>query len=490
MSNFAFFPLIQAMGQTLYMVFVASFVGIFLGLIAGVFLFLTQRNKPLENLIFYRFFGAIINIGRSIPFIILLIAIIPFTRLIIGSAIGINSAVVPLALTAFPFFARITENALLSVSPNLIETGNALGASTPQIIYKILIPEAKPNLVKGATLTIIALIGYSAMAGVVGGGGLGELAIDYGYQQFNVIVMLETVILLVALVQCIQTLGDYLSTRLKIRWLWIISAFLWILCIFSQINFSTAASLTTVRVGIIAGPQEKIMRVAQQVAKNDYHFNIKLVVFSDYQLPNQALNAGEIDANIFQHLPFLNMQIRQHHYKLIPIAKTFLYPFGFYSKKINAISQLKPGAIVAIPNDATNEARALLILKKQGLIDLKTHQDVFSVTPYDITDNPKRLQIKTLDAAQLPRVMNDAMLVGLTNDYVAAAGLTLNDALIKETSDSPYANLIVVRKSTQNKPIFRQLIAVMHSNDVIQATQKIFTKDGAIPAWKNDANKR
>jgi D-methionine transport system substrate-binding protein len=487
MSNFAFIPLLQATGQTLYMVFIASFVGIFLGLIGGIFLFLTQKDKPLENLVFYRVFGLIVNIGRSIPFIILLISIIPFTRLIIGSAIGINAAVVPLALTAFPFFARIAENALSSISTNLIETGNALGATTTQIIYKILIPEAKPALVKGATLTIIALIGYSAMAGVVGGGGLGELAINYGYQQFNIVVMLETVILLVVLVQCIQMLGDYLATRLKIRWLLVISGFFWLLCIFTQINFSSASSLPTVRVGIISGPQEQIMHVAQQVAKNDYHFNIKLVVFSDYQLPNQALNAGEIDANIFQHLSFLQIQIKQHHYQLVSIAKTFLYPFGFYSKQISTISQLKSGAVVAIPNDATNEARALLILKNHGLIDLKTHEDMFSATPYDIIKNPMRLQIKTLDAAQLPRVMNDAVLVGLTNDYVSAAGLTLNDALIKESSDSPYANLIVVRQGTQNNPIFQQLIAVMHSDEVTKATQKVFSKDGAIPAWKNDA---
>jgi D-methionine transport system substrate-binding protein len=484
MSNFALLPLLQATGQTIYMVFVASFIGILLGLISGIFLFLTHKDRPLENIPFYRIFEFIINVTRSIPFIILLISIIPLTRFITGSAIGINAAVVPLAITAIPFFARIAENALTSVSTNLIETGNALGATTAQIIYKILIPEAKPLLVKGATLTVIALIGFSAMAGVVGGGGLGELAINYGYQQFNLIVMLETVVLLVILVQCIQMLGDYLSTRLKMRWLWVASAALWFLCIFSQINFSSAQTLPTVRVGIVTGPSEKVMHVAQQLAKKQYHFNIKLVVFSDYQLPNQALNNGEIDANIFQHLPFLQMQIHQHHYLLVPIAKTFIYPFGFYSKKITHISQLKNGALVAIPNDATNEARALLLLKKQGLIDVNPQKNIFALTPYDITKNSKRLKIKTLDAAQLPRVINDADLIGLTNDYVSQAGLTLADALIREGENSPYANLIVVREQDEKRPIFQKLIQVMHSTEVIDATQQIFTPQGAIIAWK------
>jgi ABC-type methionine transport system permease subunit len=153
MSNFAFIPLLQAAGQTLYMVFIASFLGILLGLIGGIFLFLTQKNRPLEQLTFYRIFGFLVNVGRSIPFIILLISIIPVTRLLVGSSIGINAAIVPLALTAFPFFARVTESALSSVPVNLIETGHALGATIRQIVCKMLLPEATPSLVKGATLT-------------------------------------------------------------------------------------------------------------------------------------------------------------------------------------------------------------------------------------------------------------------------------------------------------------------------------------------------
>jgi YaeC family lipoprotein len=483
MSDFDLLPLIQASGQTLYMVFIASFIGIFLGLLAGIFLFLTQKDHPLEKLVFYRVFGLIINVGRSIPFVILLISIIPFTRFIVGSAIGINAAIVPLALTAIPFFARVVESALALVPMNLIETGNALGASTAQIVWKILLPEAQPALVRGAALTVIALIGYSAMAGVVGGGGLGELAINYGYQQFNLIVILETVVLLVILVQFIQTLGDFLaSKRLKIGWVLLISVLCWGICIMSQARFLTASRLPTIRVGIISGPQEKIMKTAQKVAKHHYHFRIKLIVFTDYQLPNQALDNGEIDANIFQHLPFLNTQIQQHQYNILPIAKTFLYPFGFYSKKISRLSQLQHHALIAIPNDATNQARALLLLQQGGFIKLSNKKDPFRLTPYDIVKNFLQLKITPLNAAQLPRVLQDAELIGLTNDYVTAAGFKLSDALLKENSASPYANLIVIRKG-DNNPLLKKLVIVMHSKPVIQANYAAFTQEGAIQSW-------
>jgi D-methionine transport system permease protein len=152
--------------------------------------------------------GAIVNAARSLPFIILLVVVIPLTRLITGTTIGATAAIVPLSLSAIPFFARVAETALREVDPGLIEAAQAMGCAPWQIILKVLIPEALPSLILGVTITIISLIGYSAMAGAIGGGGLGDLAIRYGYQRFETGVMIATVILLIVLVQGIQTLGN------------------------------------------------------------------------------------------------------------------------------------------------------------------------------------------------------------------------------------------------------------------------------------------
>ncbi len=483
MTNFALLPLLQATWQTIYMVFIASFISIFCGLAVGTLLFSTNNNQDLENKTLNRILGFIVNVTRSVPFIILLISIIPLTRLIVGTSIGINAALVPLTIAAIPFFARICEAAFSEVAPGLIEAAHAMGANSWQIISKVLIPESLPALIKGATLTVIGLIGYSAMAGAVGGGGLGELAINYGYQQFNVWVMIETVVLLVIIVQLVQSLGDYSAAKRRLKPIAILSVLLWAGCIVSQAWPTQTQGLDTVTVGIVSGNQEKIMKVAQKVAKNKYNLQLKLVVFTDYVQPNTALNNGNIDANIFQHVPYLNAQIKARGYQLTPIAKTFSYPIGFYSKKIQNLRQLKNRSIVAIPNDPSNEGRALLLLQKARLIRLKPGVGLFG-TVHDIISNPKQLQFKELDAAQTPRVLQDATLVAINNDYLQAAGLKASQALFHEGADSPYANVIVVRTQDKNKPIFKKLIATMHSPEVVKATEKEFPNGEAIPAWK------
>lgn len=197
--------------QTLYMVFLSTLFACLLGLPLGVSLYTSANIKP--NLVLNKFLSAIINLSRSIPFIILLVALIPFTRIIIGSAIGINAAIVPLTIGAAPFFARLVDNVCQNLPKGLIDAGHAMGASTLQMIFKIILPEATPALINAVTVTAITLVNYSAMAGTVGGGGLGDLAIRYGYQRFNVIVMLATVAILIVIVQSIQMLGDKLSQK-------------------------------------------------------------------------------------------------------------------------------------------------------------------------------------------------------------------------------------------------------------------------------------
>jgi D-methionine transport system permease protein len=203
----------NALLQTTYMVFVALLLCSLLGLPYGILLFATRTPGIWQHRALHRSLALIANTVRSIPFIILLVAIVPFTRFVVGTAIGTNAAIVPLVIGAIPFVARLVENALNEVPRGLIEAGEAMGAAPLQIIWHFLLPEALPNIINGLTTTTIALVGYSAMAGAVGGGGLGDLAIRYGYQRFEVSLMLATVIVLVLLVQCIQWLGDYTAKK-------------------------------------------------------------------------------------------------------------------------------------------------------------------------------------------------------------------------------------------------------------------------------------
>lgn len=209
MSLTMLYDLMVATGETLYMVLVSAFFAILLGLPLGTLLFTSASVKPHPFI--HRCIAGLINISRSVPFIILLVAIIPLTRLLVGTSIGINAAIVPLTLGAAPFFARLVDNVYKSLPSGLIEAGFAMGANTWQMVRHILLPEARPALIHAITVTIITLINYSAMAGTVGGGGLGDLAIRYGYQRFNPTIMLATVAILVVIVQLSQMGGDRLA---------------------------------------------------------------------------------------------------------------------------------------------------------------------------------------------------------------------------------------------------------------------------------------
>lgn len=204
----------DASKETLSMVGAATAMASLAGLPVGILLATTSEDHILEQTTFNRILGGIVNIGRSIPFIILMVAIIPFTRKVAGTSIGTTAAIVPLTVAAIPFVARLVEGALKEIDSGVIEAAESMGASPPQIIYKVMIPEALPALILAVTLTAVNLIGYSAMAGAIGGGGLGDLAIRYGYQRFRGDIMLQTVIILVVLVQGIQMLGDKIAHRL------------------------------------------------------------------------------------------------------------------------------------------------------------------------------------------------------------------------------------------------------------------------------------
>mgnify|MGYP001206621218 CR=1 FL=1 len=207
--------LTKSLYETIYMVVASTILATLIGLPLGIILTVTDKGQILENKGINAILGAIVNATRSTPFIILMVAIIPLTRIIVGSSIGTTAAIVPLTISAAPFIARIIESSLLEVDPGVIEASQSMGASPMQIITKVFLPEAMHSIVLGITLAIISLIGYSAMAGALGGGGLGDLAIRYGYQRFRLDIMIITVIVLIVLVQIVQSLGNFISAKLN-----------------------------------------------------------------------------------------------------------------------------------------------------------------------------------------------------------------------------------------------------------------------------------
>lgn len=206
---------LQALIETWWMVFYALSISAVIGLPLGVLLVVTRPNHIFQNTLVYNILNVLINILRSVPFIILMVAIIPFTKLIVGTAIGVKGAIVPLVVYTAPYIARLMESALLEVDPGIIEAFQAMGATRRQIIYRVMLKEARPAISLGLTIATIGLIGATAMAGVIGAGGLGDLAIRYGYQRWELDVMAITVVILVIIVQGVQSLGNFIAKRLR-----------------------------------------------------------------------------------------------------------------------------------------------------------------------------------------------------------------------------------------------------------------------------------
>lgn len=209
--------LLSGLGETVFMTITAGIFGFILGLPTGIILFLTRQGQVLENRPLNGVISVVINVFRAIPFIILIVWMIPFTRAVVGTSIGVSAALVPLSVGAAPFIARMVENSLIEVPGGLVEAARAMGATPFQIVYKVLLPEALPSLVNVATITLITLVGYSAMGGAVGAGGLGQIGYQYGYIGYDAVIMNIVLVLLIGLVFVIQFLGDRLSKRVDHR---------------------------------------------------------------------------------------------------------------------------------------------------------------------------------------------------------------------------------------------------------------------------------
>ncbi|UTL86673.1 MetQ/NlpA family lipoprotein [Serratia marcescens] len=239
-----------------------------------------------------------------------------------------------------------------------------------------------------------------------------------------------------------------------------------------------------IKVGVIVGAEQQVAEVAQKVAKEKYGLDVELVTFNDYVLPNEALSKGDIDLNAFQHKPYLDQQIKDRGYKLVPVGNTFVYPIAGYSKKIKSLDELKEGSQIALPNDPTNLGRSLLLLQKVGLIKLKDGVGLLP-TVLDVTENPKNLKLVELEAPQLPRSLDDQQiaLAVINTTYASQIGLTpAKDGLFVEDKDSPYVNLLVAREDNKDAENVKKFVQAYQSDEVDAAANKIFN-GGAVKGW-------
>jgi len=239
-----------------------------------------------------------------------------------------------------------------------------------------------------------------------------------------------------------------------------------------------------IKVGVQSGPEFEVAKTAQKVAKEKYGLEVELVTFNDYVMPNEALNQKDIDANVFQNKPYLDVQAEQRGYKFAILGNTFVFPLAGYSKKINSVSELKDGSTITIPNDPTNLGRALLLLQSAGLIKLKDGVGLLP-TANDIVANPKNLKILELEAPQLPRVLDDqnVTIAIINNTFASPVGLVAKrDGLFVEDEKSPYVNIIVSREDNKTDERVKKFVKAYQSDEVAQTAEKEF-KGGAIKGW-------
>ncbi|WMC10201.1 methionine ABC transporter substrate-binding lipoprotein MetQ [Oceanimonas pelagia] len=243
-----------------------------------------------------------------------------------------------------------------------------------------------------------------------------------------------------------------------------------------------AEAVKPLRLGVIAGAEEQVAEVAARVAKEQYNLEVELVSFSDYVTPNVALSDGSLDINAFQHKPYLDKQIADRGYELVPVGNTFVYPIAAYSKVIKSLDELAEGAKVAVPNDPTNLGRSLLLLEQQGLIEVDDAAGL-EATPLNITANPKNLDIVELEAPQLPRSLDDVAFAVINTTYASQIDLLPGrDSLFVEDKESPYVNLIVSRTDNQNDQRVQTFVKAYQSEEVYQAALDLF-KGGVVKGW-------
>lgn len=462
------------LGQTLEMVFITTLIALFFGLLLGLVLYFTKNSKNKYVKCGYKVLDIFVNIVRSFPFYVLMFFVVPFTRIIMdlftGKAIAFSTEafIVPLTLAAIPFFGKLIENSLNEIDKGVIEAGIALGLNKWQITTKIILKEALPSIINGITLAIITLIGYSAMAGAVGGGGLGFFAYDKGYVGYDFIMMLFAVITIIILVLLIQALGNLfykLAKNGKVNFMKA-GVFLTILIlIFVSVKVVTVLgnnNYQTITIGTMRQPGEPIINsIRDDLKRKGYEVNIK--IFTEYQTPNQALADGSIDANLFQHEPFLKKYNEANGTNLIKAVTLFDALFGAYSLKIDNKNELIGinNAVIAVAQDASNLDRCLKLLEAEGIIILTdeykqtTNLVSSDIKKYYKSKAPYNVELRAVAENAIANALkDDDVYIGLISDnFAIPAGLGKDEMLFNEVIDDKHtnANIVAIRESDKNQ---------------------------------------
>ena len=430
--------------ETVYMTGLATAISYVLGLPLGVILNVTDRGglHPVPWL--NRLLGLVVNFFRSIPFIVLMVSMLPVAKFIVGSSLGNAAMIVMLVIAAAPYIARMVESSLKEVDAGVIEAAQAMGCSNLQIVCKVLLPEAKPSLITGGIISMVTILGYSAMAATIGGTGLGQIAIVYGHQRSKPDVTWVCVLLLVLIVQIIQAVGNVIVHRSDKR----------------------------IRVGASSTPHAEVLElVKDQLAEEGY--DLQIVIYDDYILPNKALEDGDLDANYFQHTPYLNSFNESNGTHLVSVGKIHYEPFGIYGQGIDDLADLPEGATIIIPGDDSNGTRALLLLAQEGLITLPEDASVDNgVTVLDVVDDGgykiSAVNAETI-AAQLKN-SNDGTIGVINYNYALAGGFHIADALAIEDASGDaaqtYGNIVAVKEGNEENPAILALVSALQNGAV------------------------
>ena len=493
--------MLDGIKDTLYMTTVSTLFAYLLGLPIAILLVLTAPSGLKPQKLVYRLLDMIVNIFRSIPFLILMILVIPVTRAIAGKAYGSTATIVPLVIAAAPYVARMIESSLLEVDPGVIEAAQSMGATPAQIIWKVLLPESMSSIVAQLTTVIISLVGESAMAGAVGGGGLGDLATatsasarkscwpPSSSSSYSSSSSSSSATRLPSAWTRDKKGGIHMKKVLALIAALVVATLAFAGCGGSQSPSSSSSSSAaqtsgtkTLKVGATSVPHAEILEAAKPLLEKE-GIKLDIVEFNDYVQPNLALNDKELDANFFQHDPYLQNFMEEHkEVKLVSAGGVHIEPMGIYSKKVKDLKDLKEGATISIPNDPTNGGRALLLLQKAGLLKLKDGVNE-KATLQDIAENPKNFKFQEVEAAQVPRTLDDVDAAIINSNFAMQVQLDpTKDSLFIEDSTSPYVNIVAVRQGDENRPEIQALMKVLHSQEIKDFINNKY-KGAVVPAF-------
>lgn len=505
---------ISSIWETLLMLAWSGVFVFVLGGVLGVALTVTRAGGILENRPLWQVLDKVTNVFRSIPFIILLAALLPVSRLIMGTAIGVPGAIVPLVVGAIPFFARQVEVSLAEVDPGLIEAADAMGLAPLDIIWRVYLRESISSLARVTTVTLISLLNLTAMAGAVGAGGLGNFAIQYGKDRNQLDVIYVTVVVLVVMVSIIQIVGnavartsspahraakaaaakadDAAPSHTRRNVLIGASAVVVGFALYFIANGFTAAPAerVTVKMGVTGVIYEELYAPAKAKLAEE-GIDLQIVQFSDYTTPNAALADGDIDLNSFQHRIFFATELEKKGYKLSNIGNTFVQPMHLYSANVASVDEIADGAKVAIPDDVTNGGRALKVLEAAGLIQLSDAAG-FNPTVADITANPRGIEIVQLAANNIPSVLPDVAAAVVNGNYAIDNNLSHDDIIFEDTSisDEQYWNLTAARtedlKDPEKVEVYRKVIEAYQSPDTEGVYDNTYGGNFIAVGWDQD----